>query len=82
MLIQIHQFWHNPNKEDQNWSVEDAVAQQQQNTPALQRQPDQDLKFSCPCCESQFDVWLHLVEHVTNQHSVNDNQQVVNTCLN
>ena len=55
-------FGHHPNKEEQNWTVEDAMAQSGREGS---EQLVEEMKFQCPSegCESQYDTWLELVEH-------------------
>ena len=45
-FVQIHQFSHNPHKEEQNWSVRDALAHYRGQVPGeewLQEDAGQDL---------------------------------------
>ena len=55
-------FSHHPNKEEQNWTVEDAMAQ---SGKSQAEQSPEEMKFQCPCrgCERQYDTWLALVDH-------------------
>ena len=55
-------FSHHPNKEEQNWTVEDAMAQ---SGKSPEDDNHEEMKFQCPSegCECQYDTWLQLVEH-------------------
>ena len=62
MVLKVHMFSHHPNKEEQNWTVEDAMAQSGKEGS---EQAAEEMKFQCPsegCC-CQYDTWLELVEH-------------------
>ena len=62
MVLKVHMFSHHPNKEEQNWTVEDAMAQSGKENS---EQGVEEMKFQCPSdgCGSQYDTWLQLVEH-------------------
>ena len=61
-------FSHHPNKEEQNWTVEDAMAQ---SGKSQEDQSPEEMKFQCPSegCESQYDTWLELVDHAGHHGS-------------
>ena len=65
MVLKVHMFSHHPNKEEQNWTVEDAMAQSGKENS---EQGVEEMKFQCPCegCGSQYDTWLQLVEHASD----------------
>ena len=62
MVLKVHMFSHHPNKEEQNWTVEDAMAQSGKEGS---EQGVEEMKFQCPgeSCGCQYDTWLELVEH-------------------
>jgi len=62
MVLKVHMFSHHPNKEEQNWTVEDAMAQSGKEGS---EQAAEEMKFQCPSegCGCQYDTWLELVEH-------------------
>ena len=62
MVLKVHMFSHHPNKEQQNWTVEDAMAQSGKEGG---EQEAEEMKFQCPAdgCGCQYDTWLELVEH-------------------
>ena len=68
MVLKVHMFSHHPNKEEQNWTVEDAMAQ---SGKSQEEQSPEEMKFQCPSegCESQYDTWLELVEHAGHHGS-------------
>ncbi len=68
MVLKVHMFSHHPNKEEQNWTVEDAMAQSGKESS---EQDHEEMKFQCPCegCECQYDTWLQLVEHAMDHGS-------------
>ena len=68
MVLKVHMFSHHPNKEEQNWTVEDAMAQ---SGKSQTEQSPEEMKFQCPSggCECQYDTWLELVEHAADHGS-------------
>ena len=68
MVLKVHMFSHHPNKEEQNWTVEDAMAQ---SGKSPNDQNHEEMKFQCPSegCECQYDTWLQLVEHAMDHGS-------------
>ena len=69
MVLKIHMFSHHPNKEEQNWTVEDAMMAQAGKDSS--EQDHEEMKFQCPCedCKCQYDTWLQLVEHAMDHGS-------------
>ena len=68
MVLKVHMFSHHPNKEEQNWTVEDAMAQSGKSS---NEEGQEEMKFQCPSegCECQYDTWLQLVEHAMEHGS-------------
>ena len=68
MVLKVHMFSHHPNKEEQNWTVEDAMAQSGKES---NERDHEEMKFQCPSdgCECQYDTWLQLVEHAMDHGS-------------
>ena len=60
-VYRVHLFGHHPDKSRQNLTVEEALAQGKREESVRQ---GEEMKFQCPECESQFDNWLDLVQHV------------------
>lgn len=58
----VHLFSHHPDKNKQNLTVHDALAQEGRNVEE-EIPAGEEMKFQCPQCENQYDTWLELVNH-------------------